>query len=212
MSYTENRLVDRVGEGEGGMNWETSMETYIIICKIDSQWEFGVWHRELSRVLCDNLEQWDGEKDRRGFRKGTYVYLWLIYVDVWQKPTQYCKAIVLQFKKIKNNLFPWLKGDRLDLTCDLDLEELSLLRTSGKNKWVLGCGFLRMVLLFMCYYVSVSYKISFSKKYPMLEKVGKPLDWNHCFLSALTHSDSSTSSDKKGECLLKQPKAPNYNT
>ena len=122
------------------------------------------------------------------------------------------KQLSSNLKKIKNNLFPWLKGDRLDLTCDLDLEELSLLRTSGKNKWVLGCGFLRMVLLFMCYYVSVSYKISFSKKYPMLEKVGKPLDWNHCFLSALTHSDSSTSSDKKGECLLKQPKAPNYNT
>ena len=50
-------------------------------------------------MLCDNLEEWDGEKDRRGFRKGTYVYLWLIYVDVWQKPIQYCKAVVLQLKK-----------------------------------------------------------------------------------------------------------------
>ena len=30
--------------------------------------------------------------------KGTYVYLWLIHVDVWQKPTQYCKAITLQLK------------------------------------------------------------------------------------------------------------------
>ena len=27
-----------------------------------------------------------------------YVYLWLIHVDVWQKPAQYCKAIILQFK------------------------------------------------------------------------------------------------------------------
>lgn len=27
-----------------------------------------------------------------------YVYLWLIHVDVWQKPTQYCKAIILQLK------------------------------------------------------------------------------------------------------------------
>ena len=24
--------------------------------------------------------------------------LWLIHVDVWQKPTQYCKAITLQLK------------------------------------------------------------------------------------------------------------------
>ena len=31
-------------------------------------------------------------------REGTYVYLWLIHVDVWQKPTQYCKASILQLK------------------------------------------------------------------------------------------------------------------
>ena len=30
--------------------------------------------------------------------EGTYIYLWLIHVDVWQKPTQYCKAIILQLK------------------------------------------------------------------------------------------------------------------
>ena len=27
-----------------------------------------------------------------------YVYLWQIHVDVWQKPTQFCKAIILQLK------------------------------------------------------------------------------------------------------------------
>ena len=31
-------------------------------------------------------------------REGTYVYLWLIHVNVWQKPTQYGKAIILQVK------------------------------------------------------------------------------------------------------------------
>ena len=31
-------------------------------------------------------------------REGTYVYLWLIHVDVWQKPIQDCKAIILQPK------------------------------------------------------------------------------------------------------------------
>ena len=31
-------------------------------------------------------------------REETYVYLWLIYVDVWQKPTQYCKIIIIQLK------------------------------------------------------------------------------------------------------------------
>jgi len=29
-------------------------------------------------------------------REETLVYLWLIHGDVWQKPTQYCKAISLQ--------------------------------------------------------------------------------------------------------------------
>ena len=26
------------------------------------------------------------------------MYLWLIHIDIWQKPTQYCKAIILQLK------------------------------------------------------------------------------------------------------------------
>ena len=35
-------------------------------------------------------------------REGMSVYLWLIHVDVWQKPTQYCKVIIFQ---LKINLF-----------------------------------------------------------------------------------------------------------
>ena len=31
-------------------------------------------------------------------KEGTYVSLWLIHVDVWQKPKQYCKAIILHLK------------------------------------------------------------------------------------------------------------------
>ena len=31
-------------------------------------------------------------------RKWTYVRLWLIHGDAWQKPTQYCEAIILQLK------------------------------------------------------------------------------------------------------------------
>ena len=47
-------------------------------------------------MLYDNLEEW--EVGRRSKGEETYVYLWLIHVDVWQKPTQYCKAIILQLK------------------------------------------------------------------------------------------------------------------
>ena len=31
-------------------------------------------------------------------RQGFYVYLWVIHVVVWQKQTQYYKAIILQLK------------------------------------------------------------------------------------------------------------------
>ena len=33
--------------GEGEMCGNSNMETYITICKIDSQWEFTVWFRKL---------------------------------------------------------------------------------------------------------------------------------------------------------------------
>ena len=42
--------------GEGEMFGESNMETYITICKIDSQWEFAVYLRELRQGLCINLE------------------------------------------------------------------------------------------------------------------------------------------------------------
>jgi len=40
-------------------------ETYIIICKIDSQWESALCVRKLKQGLCINLEGWDGEGDGR---------------------------------------------------------------------------------------------------------------------------------------------------
>ena len=52
------------------MYGETNMETYITICKINSQWEFAVWLRKLRQGLCVNLEEWDGERDGREVQKG----------------------------------------------------------------------------------------------------------------------------------------------
>ena len=37
------------------MYGESNMETYITICKIDSQWEFAVWLRKLKHRLSVNL-------------------------------------------------------------------------------------------------------------------------------------------------------------
>ena len=54
----ENRLMGRGEERVRCM--ESNMETYITICKIDSQWEFG---REVQM-------------------EGIYIYLWLTHVGV----------------------------------------------------------------------------------------------------------------------------------
>ena len=65
------------------MYGESHMETYVTICKIDSQPELAVWLRKLKQGLCINLEGWDEEGDRREVqREGIYVYLWLIHVEV----------------------------------------------------------------------------------------------------------------------------------
>ena len=52
---------------------KSNMETYITICKIDSQWEFAIWLRKLKQGLCINLEERDGEGDSKG-RGYMYTY------------------------------------------------------------------------------------------------------------------------------------------
>ena len=57
----------------------------------------GAGYSEL--VLWDNPEGWDGEEGGRGVQDGEHpVHPWLIHVNVWQKPPQYCKVISLQLK------------------------------------------------------------------------------------------------------------------
>ena len=52
-------------------------------------------------VLGDNSEGWGGQGVWRGIQDGeTHVHPLLIHVNVWQKPPQYCKAIVLQLQEI----------------------------------------------------------------------------------------------------------------
>ena len=51
------------------MYGQSNTETYITICKIDSQTEFAIWLRKLKQGLCINLEGWDGEGDGREVQK-----------------------------------------------------------------------------------------------------------------------------------------------
>ena len=48
------------------MYGKNNIETYITICKIDSQWEFAVWLRKLKQVFCINLEGWVGKGVSKG--------------------------------------------------------------------------------------------------------------------------------------------------
>ena len=50
-------------------------------------------------IMDDNIlsiQHWSFKDTKLG-----NVYLWLIRVDVWQKPTYFCKAIILQLKITK---------------------------------------------------------------------------------------------------------------
>ena len=76
------------------MIWENSIETCTLpyACLIH---EAG--HPE--PVLWGNPEGLGEESGGRCVQdRDAYVYLWLIHVDVWQKPSQYYEAIILQLK------------------------------------------------------------------------------------------------------------------
>ena len=56
MNLVKKGLVDTEGECEGGTNWESSLDIYITMCKIDTQWEAAKKYKDSSLVLCDDLE------------------------------------------------------------------------------------------------------------------------------------------------------------
>ena len=68
----KNIRVSSAGKGEGGMNWENSIETCTSPCvNLDGQWKFAVWYRELKFIVL-----WQpGGVGRWGVARGTrHVY------------------------------------------------------------------------------------------------------------------------------------------
>ena len=52
-------------------------------------------------VPFDHLEGGVGREVGGRFRKrGTYLYLWLIHVDAWQKTSQYCNDPPIKNKRL----------------------------------------------------------------------------------------------------------------
>ena len=71
----KNRLLDSVGEGEGGMIWDNSIETCILpyvkqIASPGSMHETGC----SGLVHWDDPEGWDGEGGVRGVQDGEHMY------------------------------------------------------------------------------------------------------------------------------------------
>jgi len=76
----ENGLVDSEGEGEGWMNWESSVESYTLPCV---KWIANgrlLYITESSTLFCDNLEEWDGIGGRRELLQGRHMctYAWVV--------------------------------------------------------------------------------------------------------------------------------------
>ena len=82
-----------------------SIETSIL-SRVKQTTSPGWMHETGAQVWCTGKTQRDGMGREGGSGWGTHVNPWLIHVNVWQKPLQYCKVISLQLIKInekKNN-------------------------------------------------------------------------------------------------------------
>ena len=60
------------------MYGKSNMETYITICKIDSQWEFAIWLRKLKggALYQPGWVEWGGRWDGVSKRRG-YMYIYV---------------------------------------------------------------------------------------------------------------------------------------
>ena len=111
----ENRLVDTGGEGEGGTNSQSSMETYTLSCvKLDNQWKFAVWCRELK---CSD-PWWDPVRGVRKFQEGWDTCIpmaWFVLIygrnqhNIVKPLSSNCKET--KFKKKKTKCLPYWDND-----------------------------------------------------------------------------------------------------
>jgi len=103
----ENRLMDTAGEGEGGTNWENSIETYILpyVKQISSG---KLLYNTGSSTWCSvttEMVGWYREWEGDSKKEGPMYTSCLIQIVIQQKlVTQHCKAIILHLKKQRKEL------------------------------------------------------------------------------------------------------------
>ena len=88
----KNRLLDSVGEGEGGMIWENSIETCILsyVKQIASP---GWMHETSAQGWCTGMTQRDGmgRKVGGGVQDGEHMYTHGLFMSMYSK--NHCNII-----------------------------------------------------------------------------------------------------------------------
>ena len=96
----------------------------------------GWMHETSAQGWCTGKTQRDGmgREVEGGSGWGTHVNPWLIHVNVWQKPLQYCKLISLQLIKIKGKKEKRKKRENPKLLRDNGMHSLTGLQKLLKDK------------------------------------------------------------------------------
>ena len=144
----QNRLLDSVGEGEGGIFWEKSIETSILssVKQITSP---GWMHETSAQGWCTGKTQRDemGREAGMGIEMGNACKSMADSCQCMaKKPLQYCKVISLQLIKIngiKKKKMKWLSVFKSPgfpsspETCILAWHILLALRRAAVPRWSL---------------------------------------------------------------------------
>ena len=95
-------LWTQVGRRRWGARREEHGNTHITTRKTESPWEFAVWSRELSPVLCDNLEGWERVGCGKEVQEGVDICI-PVADSSWcmAEKKHYYKAVILQLE-LKN--------------------------------------------------------------------------------------------------------------
>ena len=82
----KNRLFDSVGEGEGGMIWENSIEACILSYVKQTAGPGSMHETGCSGLVhWDDPEGWDGEGGGRGTQNGEHMYTHGWFMSVYGK-------------------------------------------------------------------------------------------------------------------------------